>query len=146
MRLLEPSAETGDLECSLELVMSTRLNHAFAIHHRRPPAWPDAAELALDAWPHASPGTRSMPSLVQALLHSSQGSCAHLTSQARQLMLLCTTQTMTKLSLLVCYVCWTQTTPVTPSLAARFLAATSKGLSNADDGLLWDLHARVHLI
>ena len=138
MRLLEPSAETGDLECSLELVMSTRLNHAFAIHHWRPPAWQrDAAELALDAWPHArSVALALMPSLVQALLHSSQGSCAHLTSQARQLMLLCTnTNDDEAIALGLLRLLDTNDASDT-ELAARFLAATSKGLSNADDGLL----------
>jgi hypothetical protein len=44
---LHETIEGGEEECTLELVMSTRLNHAFAIHHWRPPAWQREAALSV---------------------------------------------------------------------------------------------------
>ena len=53
---LESSSGGGGLRPALELVMSERLNHAFAVHHTRPPAWHcDVAQRAAGAWASASP-------------------------------------------------------------------------------------------
>ena len=42
----------GEARCTLELVMKAGLNHAFAIHHWRPPVWQrPIAELAATHWP-----------------------------------------------------------------------------------------------
>ena len=69
-------SEGGEEYCTLELVMSVRLNHAFAIHKWRPPPWQrEVAEVALQRWPTANrtgPNTcigkaRGSPNLKLAL-------------------------------------------------------------------------------
>ena len=69
------------LECVLELVMAERLNHAFAIHHWRPPQWQrEAAELALLAIRRAGDHMEHdrvlplLPALLQPLIR--QGAAA----------------------------------------------------------------------
>ncbi len=67
----------GALSLVLELVMSERLNHAFAIHHWRPPAWQREAALlashqrSFDWWQPAAaspPRAALLPTLLQPVL------------------------------------------------------------------------------
>ena len=60
MHLLERHEESGDEVCTLEFVMSTRLNHAFVVHHWRPPSWHRrVALLAVQQWPEELPRARA---------------------------------------------------------------------------------------
>ena len=54
MYLMEAEDAEGAEACTLEFVIADALNHAFAIHHWRPPSWHrDVAELAVANWPAA---------------------------------------------------------------------------------------------
>ena len=81
-RIPTGKAEEADsgMECQIEFVMAERLNHAFSIHHTRPPRWQaPAAALALSQWPWveedgglrgAVPRLTLMPALLQPMLTS----------------------------------------------------------------------------
>ena len=76
LKMLEASTNGAGDECTLELVMSVGINHAFAIHHWRPPKWQrPLAELACantsSLYTQSSSkevGVALMPALMQPLL------------------------------------------------------------------------------
>ena len=84
----------GEARCTLELVMKAGLNHAFAIHHWRPPVWQrPIAELAATHWPppprvdgaaSTLPVVALMPALVQPLLGVAGGAAAVGSAAARR--------------------------------------------------------------
>ena len=154
MRLLEPSAEAGgELECSLELVMAMRLNHAFAVHHWRAPSWQaEAAALALHSttsWPPTTqPATTTMalmPALLQPLLASPATPDPKSASAPLLRRLMLSSADFNDDHAIghgVLRLLQHSGDQGDAELAARVLAATKGGLAKADDALLLRVAAR----
>ena len=154
----------GAMECQIEFVMAERLNHAFSIHHTRPPRWQGpAAALALSHWPWRDeerlrgvtvPRLTLMPALLQPVLTSAsvpEGWGRSSQKQARRihrLMLLSADaydDTAVGRSLLRFVrlgdgdVAGAGITDADLEVAARVLATTPSGLGRAGDALIVDV-------
>ena len=167
MYLMEPSEESdgGDV-CTLECVMSQRLNHAFTIHHHKVPSWmAEIGDMALEHWPrnggdhHGTlPRLALMPALLQPRLsfaepQTQRPPLLEPDGPWRRLGLLSTAASDDNgvgrsLLRLLNGPSRTEEGHADERLAARVLAASVSGLAGADDALILALaqHPRVHAV